>query len=61
VPDDLRAWNLVADALDEALALLLRMRAFTSFLGERPQLVEARAPAPADNLYDLPGQPGGAA
>jgi hypothetical protein len=71
MPDeDLRAWNLVAGALDEALALdldpgtrgaLLRMRACTSFLRDRPRLEAAAEPAPVDNLYELPGQPGGAA
>ena len=52
----------IAAALDEALALdledgtrrsLLRMRAYASFLGDRPQLVEVAETAPAAPVADV--------
>jgi hypothetical protein len=58
--DDTRAWGLVADALDDALALdlepgtrgsLLRMRAYISLLVDRPQLEVAEPPP--DNVIPI--------
>ena len=52
----------IAAALDEALALdledgtrrsLLRMRAYASFLGDRPQLVEVAETAPVAPVADV--------
>jgi hypothetical protein len=59
--EDTRAWSLLADALDEALALdledgtrrsLLRWRAYAVFLAHRPPL-EVAAEPPPDNVVEL--------
>jgi hypothetical protein len=62
MPDDLTAWNLIADALDDALALdlepgtrgsMLRMRAFISLLVDRPLVEVAEAAAPMADVVPL--------